>query len=209
MLHCRSQDKVRFAFCLEGDDGLTSRTMGPWGCPPCPMDNMAGCGERLAPGEGKFFDIKVPWYTFDTKDSLVTCIPRQDGTFLIPRHMKVTNDNQHLSENCSRVSEVLSRIGDKWSILIVMQLCDGPRRFSELKRGIGGVSQRMLTLTLRGLERDGLVLRTVFPTIPPRVDYELTPLGHSLRTPVATLGNWAFTNMIAIELAREEFDKRG
>ena len=82
---------------------------------------------------------------------------------------------------CRDVAPVLSRVGDKWSMLIVMMLSDGPRRFSELKRAIDGISQRMLTLSLRGLERDGLVTRTVTPTIPPRVDYELTDLGVSLR----------------------------
>jgi DNA-binding HxlR family transcriptional regulator len=93
-------------------------------------------------------------------------------------------------------------------VLIVMMLSDGPRRFGELKRMIGGVSQRMLTLTLRGLERDGMVKRTVFPTIPPRVEYELTELGHSLRVPLEALGNWAFAHIAAVERARAEFDAR-
>jgi DNA-binding HxlR family transcriptional regulator len=79
-------------------------------------------------------------------------------------------------------------------------------RFNELKRGIGGISQRMLTLTLRGLERDGLVNRTMFATVPPRVDYELTELGHSLRHPIEALGNWAFANIGNVEQAREAFD---
>jgi DNA-binding HxlR family transcriptional regulator len=106
------------------------------------------------------------------------------------------------------VSGVLSRIGDKWSVLIVMLLAGGPKRFNQLRRTIGGISQRMLTLTLRGLERDGLVTRTVFPTIPPRVDYELTPLGHSLRGPVQALGAWAFEHTPTIAKAREDFDSR-
>lgn len=110
--------------------------------------------------------------------------------------------------HCATASAVLSRIGDKWSVLIVMLLGEGPRRFNELKRLIGGISQRMLTLTLRGLERDGLVTRTQFPTIPPRVDYELTPLGHSLRDPVRALGAWAFQNSHTIAAAREAFDAR-
>jgi len=108
--------------------------------------------------------------------------------------------------DCRRVSEVLSRVGDKWSVLIVMQLSTGPRRFNELKRMIGGISQRMLTLTLRNLERDGLVMRTVTPTIPPRVDYELTALGHSLREPVVALGAWVFANIATIDAARARFD---
>lgn len=113
----------------------------------------------------------------------------------------------HFSANCSRVSEVLARIGDKWTVMVVMLLRDGPKRFSELKREIGGVSQRMLTLTLRGLERDGLVTRTVFPTVPPRVDYELTKLGQSLRGPVEALGTWTFAHLDAIDAARLKFDE--
>jgi DNA-binding HxlR family transcriptional regulator len=104
------------------------------------------------------------------------------------------------------VGTVLARIGDKWSILVVMTLTDGPRRFNELKRTIGGISQRMLTFTLRGLERDGLVSRTVYPTIPPRVDYELTALGRSLQGPVQALGAWAFSNLDTIQAARTRFD---
>ena len=112
----------------------------------------------------------------------------------------------HLPGNCAAVSGVLARIGDKWSVMIVMLLAAGPLRFNELKRMIGGISQRMLTLTLRGLERDGLVTRTVFPTIPPRVDYELTELGHSLKSPVDALGQWAMQNVARIETARAVFD---
>ncbi len=126
-----------------------------------------------------------------------------------PGHSDVTAPcGSHLPGNCQGVSEVLSRIGDKWSVLIIMLLADGPRRFNELKRMIGGISQRMLTLTLRGLERDGLVTRTVFPTIPPRVDYELTGLGQSLREPVAALGLWAFAHLGAIQQARRDFEHR-
>ena len=89
-----------------------------------------------------------------------------------------------------------------------MMLIDGPQRFNELKRTIGGISQRMLTLTLRGLERDGLVTRTIFPTIPPRVDYELTDLGRGLAQPVQALGQWAFAHLPEIEGARTSFDTR-
>ena len=110
--------------------------------------------------------------------------------------------------DCGKVSQVLARVGDKWTVLVVMLLGDGPRRFNEIKRMVGGISQRMLTLTLRGLERDGMVTRTVFPTIPPRVDYELTDLGRSLSTPVKALGLWARANMDEIEAARERFDRR-
>lgn len=107
------------------------------------------------------------------------------------------------------VSGIISRIGDKWSVLTIMYLAAGPRRFNELKRTIGGISQRMLTLTLRGLERDGLVTRTVFPTVPPRVDYELTDLGRSLTGPVQALGRWAFENQTTIEASRRAFDGAG
>jgi DNA-binding HxlR family transcriptional regulator len=104
------------------------------------------------------------------------------------------------------VSDVLSRVGDKWSVFVVSRLGDGPKRFNELRREIGGISQRMLTLTLRGLERDGLITRTVFPTVPPRVDYELTALGRDLLNPVSALGAWAIRNQPKIARAREQFD---
>ena len=127
-----------------------------------------------------------------------------------PAHNDVTiGAPTHVAAACAGVGEVLARVGHKWSVLIVMLLGDGPRRFNELKRMIGGISQRMLTLTLRGLERDGLVTRTVFPTIPPRVDYALTDLGRSLRPPVEALGQWAQANRPAIERARERFDRVG
>ena len=110
------------------------------------------------------------------------------------------------SPACKGINEVLSRIGDKWSMLIVSRLAYGPQRFSELRRAIPTISQRMLTLTLRGLERDGLVSRTVTPSIPPRVDYELTALGHSLRGPVCALSQWALDNIDAIHGAQGTFD---
>ncbi len=115
----------------------------------------------------------------------------------------------HVTDNCKAVSEILGRVGDKWSVLVVMTLRDGSRRFSELHRAIPGVSQRMLTLTLRGLERDGMVSRKVTPTIPPRVDYELTPLGKSLQRPVIELGQWAIDNLPRIQAARAAFDATG
>ena len=108
---------------------------------------------------------------------------------------------------CRTISTLLSRIGDKWTVLVVATLGDGPRRFNELRREIPSVSQRMLTLTLRNLERDGLVNRTVTPTIPPRVDYELTALGHSLLTPVNALTQWALDNIGTIHAAQSRFDR--
>jgi DNA-binding HxlR family transcriptional regulator len=114
----------------------------------------------------------------------------------------------HQGSDCRSVASVLARVGDKWSVLVIMLLGGGPRRFNELKRMVGGISQRMLTLTLRGLERDGLITRTVFPTIPPRVDYELTDLGRGLWKPVKALGQWAHQHQSEIESARAEFDRR-
>src|SRR5690242_21739394 len=107
---------------------------------------------------------------------------------------------------CRTISTLLSRIGDKWTVLVVQTLGQGPKRFNELRREIPSVSQRMLTLTLRNLERDGLVNRTVTPTIPPRVDYELTELGISLREPVQGLGAWAIAHIDCIRAAQERFD---
>jgi DNA-binding HxlR family transcriptional regulator len=116
--------------------------------------------------------------------------------------------NAHLESDCRGVASILARVGDKWSVFVIMLLGDGPRRFNELKRMVGGISQRMLTLTLRGLERDGLVTRTVFPTIPPRVDYELTDLGRGLQQPVRALGEWAMDHQREIEDARARFDRK-
>jgi DNA-binding HxlR family transcriptional regulator len=123
----------------------------------------------------------------------------QEGTSAIP-------GNLHEPGDCRAISEVLSRVGDKWTVLVVSTLGDGPKRFNELRKALGSISQRMLTLTLRGLERDGLVTRTVFPTIPPRVDYELTDLGRSLLRPVNGLSDWARQNRVAMEKARARFD---
>jgi DNA-binding HxlR family transcriptional regulator len=107
---------------------------------------------------------------------------------------------------CRTISTLLSRVGDKWTALIVQTLGDGPRRFNELRREIPSVSQRMLTLTLRNLERDGLVSRTVTPSIPPRVDYELTDLGYSLQKPISGLVQWSMDNVGAIHAAQARFD---
>ena len=107
---------------------------------------------------------------------------------------------------CRTISALLQRIGDKWSLLVVQTLGEGSKRFNELRREIPSVSQRMLTLTLRNLERDGLVNRTVTPTIPPRVDYELTELGRSLQKPICGLVTWAMDHSDAIHEAQSRFD---
>ena len=125
----------------------------------------------------------------------------QEGTKAIPGTL-------HVPDECRAVSEVLSRVGDKWTVLVVVELGHGPKRFNEIRRALGSISQRMLTLTLRGLERDGLVTRTVFPTIPPKVEYELTKLGHSLLEPVNGIGLWARKHQGAIEDARKRFDHK-
>ena len=111
-----------------------------------------------------------------------------------------------MPSDCRAISDVLSRVGDKWSVLVVSKLGGGTKRFNELRREIGGISQRMLTLTLRGLERDGLITRTVFATVPPRVDYALTPLGCSLLKPVNGLSDWALANKAKLAEARRKFD---
>ena len=107
---------------------------------------------------------------------------------------------------CRTISTLLSRIGDKWTVLVVQTLGESPKRFNELRREIPSVSQRMLTLTLRNLERDGLVNRTVTPSIPPRVDYELTELGQSLQKPICGLANWATENVEVIHEAQAKYD---
>ncbi|HWA00512.1 MAG TPA: helix-turn-helix domain-containing protein [Caulobacterales bacterium] len=130
----------------------------------------------------------------------------QEGTFAEPGHSAVPEVH---SENCPAVADVLSRVGDKWSVLIIVRLGEGSKRFNEIKRVVHGISQRMLTLTLRGLERDGLVTRTVTPSVPPRVDYALTELGRDLLKPVQALGDWAVRHRTCIQAARKRFDEVG
>lgn len=120
--------------------------------------------------------------------------------------MSPRNNSLQEPAKCLAVREVLNRIGDKWSVQIVGGLGEGAMRFSELRRSIDGISQRMLTLTLRGLERDGLIDRTVFPEIPPRVEYALTRLGKTLLEPIQQLAEWAADNRVAIQSSRDRFD---
>jgi len=129
----------------------------------------------------------------------MTAHSAQEGTAPTP-------GNLHVPEDCRAVSEVLARVGDKWTVLVVSTLGDGPKRFNELRKALGSISQRMLTLTLRALERDGLITRTVTPSNPPRVDYALTRLGRSLLEPVSELGAWARRSRPAIQDARRRFD---
>ena len=109
---------------------------------------------------------------------------------------------------CGAMGDILNRIGDKWSVMVVGHLTRKTMRFNELRHSIGGISQRMLTLTLRNLERDGLVTRTVYPEIPPRVEYQLTELGRTLTDPLDALWNWAALHMAAVNEARSSYDRQ-
>ncbi len=131
--------------------------------------------------------------------------PAQEGTSLSDRDTGVTLE-VHNAPQCTAVNDILARVGDKWSVRVVMGLADGSRRFNELRRDIPGISQRMLTRTLRGLERDGLVSRTVTPSVPPRVDYALTALARSLCAPVAQLCHCAVANSRQVVAARPVYD---
>jgi DNA-binding HxlR family transcriptional regulator len=112
------------------------------------------------------------------------------------------------TESTCLARDVLDRVGDKWSVIVIYQLAAGPRRFTELKRDVEGISQRMLTVTLRGLERDGLLTRTVYPVVPPRVDYQLTPLGETLLDSVSQLMGWTLDHLADIDQARKDYDAR-
>jgi DNA-binding HxlR family transcriptional regulator len=127
---------------------------------------------------------------------------------MCPRNNKGTKGLLHSQEECVSINEVLARVGGKWSLQVISQLGGGTMRFTELKRSVEGVSQRMLTLTLRQLERDGLVQRTVYPTVPPKVEYTLSDFGRTILVPVMGLADWALTYREEIQAAREAFDSR-
>lgn len=131
----------------------------------------------------------------------------QEGTFLTLGNNKGTAMLESTKcPTCNRINEVLTRVGDRWSMLVIISLSEyGTRRFNELKRSLG-ISQRMLSLTLKKLERDGLVNRVYHPTIPPKVEYNLTVMGNSLREPVNALGSWALDNLSKIDEARDRYD---
>jgi DNA-binding HxlR family transcriptional regulator len=126
------------------------------------------------------------------------------STRAVPRRRPATPDH----ELTCRARDMLDRIGDKWSLAVIHELAWGPKRFSELRRDVGGISQRMLTVTLRGLERDGILRRTVYPAVPPRVDYQLTELGESMLDTVCQLMAWTVTHLDEIQRARERYDAR-
>jgi len=115
------------------------------------------------------------------------------------------SNEPHLLEDCRRIGQILARVGDKWTILLLDALGDRRMRFKELHRAIDGISQRMLTVTLRHLEEDGLITRTVYPTIPPRVEYELSERGRSLKQALAPVGQWVLDNQVGIEKSRGQF----
>ena len=115
---------------------------------------------------------------------------------------------RHTPAACRGAHEILDRVGDKWSLYVIFQLGAGTKRFTQLKGDIDGISQRMLTVTLRGLERDGIVSRTMYPVIPPRVDYTLTKLGRTLLDSVSTLIGWAEEHLEEIDTARKAYDAR-
>jgi len=127
---------------------------------------------------------------------------------MCPGNNEGTIGQLHDTDECVSINEVLTRVGDKWSLQVISRLGQGTLRFTELKRSVDGISQRMLTLTLRQLERDGLVERTVYPTVPPKVEYTLSDFGRSILTPVTALANWALTYRLDIQAAREAFDSR-
>jgi|SRR5437868_4616930 len=121
--------------------------------------------------------------------------------------MDVSASSEHNPANC-RAREILDLIGDKWSLQVIALLGERTKRFTELKREIAGISQRMLTVTLRGLERDGIVTRTVYPIMPPRVEYSLTPMGATLMDAASSLVQWAEGHLEEIDTARTEYDAR-
>ena len=140
-----------------------------------------------------------------------------DGTSRSPTHTAGTHPPTHTAgthppavggTQACELRELLDRLGDKWSLLVVELLGDGTKRFTQLLRQIDGISQRMLTVTLRGLERDGIVTRTVYPVVPPRVEYSLTPLGATLMDAAGTFVAWAEDHLGQIDAARAEYDAR-
>jgi DNA-binding HxlR family transcriptional regulator len=130
----------------------------------------------------------------------------EEGTLIRVPHTDVPQPVSAATTSC-QLRDVLDRVGDKWSVLIMALLGDGPRRYSQLQRAVEGISQRMLTLTLRGLERDGLVVRAVTPTSPPRVDYALTPVGETLSVEVSSLMRWAQEHREYVATSRLRYDQ--
>src|SRR4051794_28418272 len=136
-----------------------------------------------------------------------TALTLAEGPSVFPKHSERPEEaDGHRATECVVVREILDRVGDKWSVLVMSLLGERMHRFSELRRAIDGIAQRMLTLTLRQLERDGLVARTVHATVPPRVDYALTPLGESVLEPLTGLMGWAAQHGTDIAEARVRYE---
>jgi DNA-binding HxlR family transcriptional regulator len=135
----------------------------------------------------------------------------QEGTFSKPRNGKDTirREGARDEEDCRTITEMLGQVGDKWTVRVVGSLGDRPLRFTEIRKKVGGISQKMLTSTLRALERDGFITRTVYPTIPPKVEYTLTELGCELLVPVRALTQWVLDNQPRIDAARAKFEASG
>lgn len=127
----------------------------------------------------------------------------QEGIILSEAHNFVP-ENTLSATDCKGLAEVLASVGDKWTIMVVGALSKGPLRYNEIQRRVSGISQRMLTLTLKRLETDGIVLRTLYPSVPPRVDYELTELGQTLRGALVPLHQWAARNKAVIAENRQK-----
>ena len=141
-------------------------------------------------------------------ESIMHGWPVMPETSVVPGGSAMPGGSAVPSAAKCRIREILGRIGDKWSLFIIFQLGDGPQRFTALKRAVDGISQRMLTVTLRGLERDGIVSRTMYPVMPPRVDYALTPLGHTLLDAVGALMAWVDEHLAEVDAARDAYDAR-
>lgn len=123
-------------------------------------------------------------------------------------HRPIETNQKEDDAVCSTISELFSRIGDKWTIQTIRALGEGPMRFNALRRTVGEISQKMMSATLRRLERDGFVTRTVTPSTPPQVEYALTELGQDLQRPVCALAGWTIENAGRIEAARQQYDRR-
>ena len=135
-------------------------------------------------------------------------VSHTEGTDVYSQRSDPAHSPAAIDRDECRLREVLDRVGDKWSVLVIYLLGDGTRRFMDLLRSIDGISQRMLTVTLRGLERDGLVTRTVFAVVPPRVDYALTPLGRTLLESIGPLMTWSIAHTPDVGAARAAYDSR-
>src|SRR6266404_3526826 len=212
----RTAASSRLSRCGIGSASRSRRTISRFGIARVNAVTIAAESSREAEASPRmlesmwrsFIGIR-PWSMFVTWTRYVTIAISQERRSMRPRPIEMTAPLPHpLHEDCHKVSRILARIGEKWSMLVVMLLRDGPRRFNDIKRNTGSISQQMLTRTLRGLERDGMVTRTIFPTSPPQVEYSLTELGRSMSEPVLAFGLWVQEHLPEIDVARHRFDQR-